>query len=358
MKLLTRHLAREVYASIALVFAALLMLFAFFDLMRELSALGRGDYHLGYVLLFVLLSMPGHLYELFPLAILIGTIFALAQMAAHSELVVYRCSGVSLRQMVGALFKIGLPLVLLSYLCSEMLAPPSEMLAHKLRLKAQNAEVSLKEFRSGVWVKDERSFVNVRNVLPDTSLLNISIYEFDESYHLSSITVAKRAVFVEKNLWQMDEVVQTRFGNQGTTVNNQASMEWRSVLNPDILSVLLAAPEQMSAWNLYQYIQHLRDNRQKTARYEIAMWNKLVYPLAVLVMLLLALPFAAQQRREGGVSGKIFLGIVLGLTFHFVGQLFARLGALNEWQPVLSATAMPLIFLLLAMVMLWSTERR
>lgn len=358
MKLLTRHLAREVYASIALVFAALLMLFAFFDLMRELSALGRGDYHLGYVLLFVLLSMPGHLYELFPLAILIGTIFALAQMAAHSELVVYRCSGVSLRQMVGALFKIGLPLVLLSYLCSEMLAPPSEMLAHKLRLKAQNAEVSLKEFRSGVWVKDERSFVNVRNVLPDTSLLNISIYEFDESYHLNSITVAKRAVFVEKNLWQMDEVVQTRFGNQGTTVNNQASMEWRSVLNPDILSVLLAAPEQMSAWNLYQYIQHLRDNRQKTARYEIAMWNKLVYPLAVLVMLLLALPFAAQQRREGGVSGKIFLGIVLGLTFHFVGQLFARLGALNEWQPVLSATAMPLIFLLLAMVMLWSTERR
>ena len=358
MKLLTRYLAREIYASIALVFAALLMLFAFFDLIGELGALGRGDYHLGYMLLFVLLTMPGLIYQLFPVAILIGTIFALAQMAAHSELVVFRTAGVSLRQMVGALLKIGLPLVLLSYLCGEIVAPPSERLAQKVRLKAQNAEISLKEFRSGVWVKDERSFVNVRNVLPDTSLLNISIYEFDESYHLNSITVAKRAVFVEKNRWQLAEVMQTRFSDQGTTVNNQASMEWRSVLNPDILSVLLAAPEQMSAWNLYQYIQHLRDNRQKTARYEIAMWNKLVYPLAVLVMLLLALPFAAQQRREGGVSGKIFLGIVLGLAFHFVGQLFARLGALNEWQPVLSAMAMPMLFLLLAMGMLWWTERR
>ena len=358
MKLLTRYLAREIYTSIALVLAALLMLFAFFDLMGELSALGRGNYHLGYILLFVLLTLPGITYELFPVAILIGAIFALAQMAAHSELVVYRASGVSLRQMVVALFKIGLPLVLLSYLCGEMLAPPSDRLAQKVKLKAQNAEVSLREFRSGVWVKDEHSFVNIRNVLPDTSLLNVSIYEFDEHYYLNSITVAKRATFVEKNRWQLEEVKQTRFSDQGATVNNQASLEWRSVLNPAILSVLLAAPEKMSAWNLYQYIQHLRDNNQKTARYEIAMWNKLVYPLAVLVMLLLALPFATQQRREGGVSGKIFLGIVLGLAFHFVGQLFTRLGAINEWQPMLSVMAMPLTFLLLAVGMLWFTERR
>ncbi len=358
MKLLTRYLAREIYASIALVFAALLMLFAFLDLIHELSVMGHGDYHLGYVLLFVLLTVPSHIYELFPVAILIGTIFALVQMAANSELTVYRSSGASLRQMVSALFKIGLPLVLLSYLCGEMLAPPSERMAQRLRLKAQNAEVKLKEFRSGVWVKDERSFVNAKNVLPDTSLLNVSIYEFDESYHLRAITAAKRAVFVEDKHWQLEDVVQTHFSKLGTSVSNLANLEWRSVLNPDILSVLLVVPEQMSAWNLYQYTQHLRDNRQKATRYEIAMWNKLVYPFAVLVMMLLALPFASHHRREGGISAKIFAGIVLGLSFHFIGRLFASLGALNEWQPLLSATAMPMLFLLLATVMLWWTERR
>lgn len=358
MKLLTRHLSREIYSSIALVFIALLMLFAFFDLIQELNSLGRGNYHLGYVLLFVLLTMPGHIYDLFPVAILIGSIFALSQMAAHSELVVYRCSGVSVKQLIVVLFKMGLPLVLLSYLCGEMLAPPSERLAQKLRLKAQNAEVSLKEFRSGVWVKDERSFVNVKNVLPDTSLLNITIYELDDNYRLSAISSAKRAIYVSKGLWQLDEVMQTSFASQVSAVRKQAKMEWRSQLNPDILSVLLAAPEQMSAWNLYQYIQHLRDNLQKTARYEIAMWNKLVFPFTVLVMLLLALPFASHQRREGGVSAKIFLGIVLGLIFNFINQMFSRLGALNEWQPLLSVTAMPVLFLLLATGMLWWTERR
>ncbi len=358
MKLLTKYLAREVYASVALVFSALLALFAFLDLIHELGLMGHGDYSLNYVLLFVLLTLPSHIYDLFPVAILIGTIVALVQMAANSELVVYRASGASLGQMVWALCKIGLPLVVLSYLCAEVVAPPSERMAQSMRMQAQKSEVTLKEFRSGVWVKDERSFINVKNVLPDTSLLNISIYDFDETYHLRAVTAAKRAIFVNENEWRLEEVVQTRFGEKGVEAGKLPSMPWHSVLNPGLLSVLLVVPEQMSAWSLYQYTEHLRSNHQKTSRYEIAMWNKLLYPFAVLVMMLLALPFASHHRREGGVSSKIFLGIVLGLSFHFVGRLFASLGSLNDWQPLLSATAMPLLFLLLAGGMLWWTERR
>lgn len=358
MKLLQRYLSREIYASIALVFVALLMLFALLDLINELNSMGRGDYRLGYVMLFVALIVPGHIYELFPVAVLIGTIFAMVQMAANSELTVYRSSGVSIKQMVGALLKIGMPLVILCFLCGEFVAPPSDRLAQQLRLKAQNAQVSLKEFRSGVWAKDERSFINVKSVLPDTSLLEVSIYEFDEHSHLRSITVAERASYLEETRWQLEGVRQTRFDKQGAIVDNRPNLEWRSSLNPDILSVLLVVPEQMSAWNLYQYTQHLRDNHQKTGRYEIAMWNKLFYPVAVLVMMLLALPFSSYQRREGGVSGKIFLGIVLGLSFHFIGRLFANVGALNDWPPLLSATAMTWLFLMLALTMLWRTERR
>ncbi len=358
MKLLTRYLSREIYASIALVFTALIMLFALLDLINELNSMGRGDYRLGYVLLFVALTIPGHVYELFPVAVLIGTIFALVQMAASSELTVYRSSGVSLKQMMTALLKIGLPLVILSFLIGEFVAPPSERMAQQLRMKAQNAQVSLREFRSGVWVKDEHSFINVKSVLPDTSLLDVSIYEFDERYRLRSITSAEHAAYLEEMRWQLDGVRQTLFDKQGAATDNRPRAEWRSSLNPDILSVLLVVPEQMSAWNLYQYTEHLRDNHQKTARYDIAMWNKLVYPFAVLVMMLLALPFSAYQRREGGISGKIFMGIVLGLSFHFIGRLFANVGALNEWSPLLSATAMSWLFLALALGMIWRTERR
>jgi lipopolysaccharide export system permease protein len=334
------------------------MLFAFLDLIHELNVMGQGQYHLGYVLLFVILTIPGHIYELFPVGVLIGTIIALVQMAASSELTVFRCSGASLWQMVGALFKIALPLVILSFVCGEFLAPPSERLAQQLRLKAQNATVSLKEFRSGVWVKDERSFVNVKNVMPDTTLSNLDIYQFDETYHLQSIINAKRANFIQPGRWQLEDVMETSFSKEGTSINARPVQEWHSALSPSIFSVLLVVPEQMSALNLYQYAQHLRDNQQKSARYEIAMWNKLVYPIALLVMMLLALPFASYHRRAGGIGAMIFLGIVLGLVFHFAGRLFASLGALNDWQPFLSATAMTGLFLLLGMAMLWWTERR
>lgn len=358
MNLLTRYLGREIYFSIALVFAALIMLFAFLDLIHELNVMGQGQYHLGYVLLFVALTIPGHVYELFPVAVLVGTIFALVQMAASSELTVYRVSGASLIQMITALFRIALPLVILSFVCSEFVAPPCERIAQKLRLKAQNAQVSLKEFRSGVWVKDGRNFVNVKNVMHDNSLMNIDIYSFDESYHLHAIIHAERAGFVEQGLWRIEGVQETRFSKHGASIYNAPSQEWRSALTPAILSVLLVVPEQMSALNLYQYTSHLKDNRQKSVRYEIVMWNKLVYPFSLMVMMLLALPFASYHRRMGGVGGMIFMGILLGLTFHFVGRLFASLGALNEWGPLVSATAMTALFLLLGLLMLWWTERR
>lgn len=358
MNLLTRYLGREIYFSIGVVFFALIMLFSFMDVIWELGEMGRGEYHLGYVLLFVALIIPGHIYELFPMAVLIGTIVVLVQMAASSELTVFRVSGASLWQMIGALFKIAIPLMVLCFVCGEFLAPPSDRMAHQLRLKAQNAQVTLKEFRSGVWVKDERSFVNVKNVMPDTSLMDVIIYRFDETYHLQTITSAKRATFAEPGHWQLEDVLETRFGKEGVNVSTLNTQEWQSALNREIFRVLMVAPEKMSAWDLYQYSEHLRDNRQKSARYEIAMWNKLAYPLALLVMMLLALPFASYHRRAGGVGAMIFLGIVLGLVFYFVGQLFASLGALNNWQPFFSATAIIGLFLLLGLAMLWWTERR
>lgn len=358
MKLLTRYLSREIYGSLAMVYISLLMLFAFFDLLGELSELGKGGYSILYVIIYVLLTVPTRIYELFPVAVLIGTIFALVQMAANSELTIYRSSGASVKQMIFALLKIGMPLMILSLVVGEFIAPHSMKLAHEIRLRALNSQVSLKEFRSGLWVKDEGSFINVKNVQVDSSLQNINIYEFDKNFSLKGITSAQRANYVEEGIWQLEGVMQTTFDKLGAKVHHEAKREWRSAITPDILRVLMVVPEQMSAWNLYLYTQHLKENKQESTRYEIEMWNKLVYPFSVMVMMLLALPFASHQRRAGGISGKIFTGIVLGLSFYFIGRLFAHLGSLNNWQPMLSASVMTFIFLGLALGMLWWTERR
>jgi lipopolysaccharide export system permease protein len=235
--------------------------------------------------------------------------------------------------------------------------PPAERFAQQLRAKAIRGVIA-QEFRSGLWVKDERSFINVVQVLPDSVLIDVKIYEFDAEHRLRTISLAQRGEYLGDQKWRLLGVVQTNFADDKTTVSRIPEADWRSVLDPGLLSVLLIAPEQMSAWNLYFYIQHLRENRQLASRHEIALWNKLIYPFAVLVLMVLALPFAYSQHRTGGIGGKVFAGIMLGIGFTLLGRLFTFLGLLRDWPPFLSAIVPTMMFLTLATAMMWWGERR
>lgn len=357
IKLYERHLAREIYGSTALVLAAFLMLFAFFDLIHELESLGKGGYQLQHAMLYVALTLPGRIYELFPIGVLIGTLYALTVLARHSEITVLRASGLSTRDLLISLGKIGIAFVILTLLVGEFLAPPAEKAAQQLRLKAMGSLVA-QEFRSGLWVKDDRSFVNVREVLPDASLKDVRIFEFDQGFQLLSISQANRGHFLSDRDWALEGVVRTVFTGESARVERHDALRWQSALNPDLLSVLMVVPERMSLLNLYLYIRHLSDNQQKTDRYDIAMWKKLTYPLAALVMMALALPFAYMQDRMGAVSVRVFAGIMLGIGFHLLNGLFSSLGVINSWTPFFSAITPSLVFLATAGGMLWWVERR
>ena len=357
MKVLNRYFMHEVYNGTLLVFAALLVVFGFLDLVHQLESLGKGNYHLLYILAYVGLEVPGRIYELFPIAALIGSLYALVQLSNYSEITVMRVSGISALRIALSLMRAGLLFVVLNFVVGEFIVPPSERLASQLRIRALNSVVA-QEFRSGLWVKDGASFVNVKEVLPDSTLIGIRIYEFDPNNSLRAINFAREGKHLKDNNWLLTDVQQTHFEASSTQVTRLPQAYWHSVLNPDMLSVLLVVPEQMSAWNLYFYVQHLRENKQKTSRFEIALWNKLIYPFATLVMMLMALPFAFFHTRMGGVSGKVFGGIMLGLTFHLLNRVFANLGVLHNWVPILSAALPTLLFFVSAVTFLWWLERR
>ncbi|MGB8338966.1 MAG: LPS export ABC transporter permease LptG [Burkholderiales bacterium] len=356
MRILTKYLTREVLVATALVFVSLLMLFAFFDVVGELKNIGRGNYRLPTLMQYVLWLLPGHVYDLFPIAVLIGTLFALTQLNSHSELTVMRASGLSLAAISRSLLIMGVVLASMTFLFGEYVSPHSERRAQQLWLQATNSVVA-QAFRSGLWVKDDNSFVNVQQINPDTSLSNLKIYEFDSSYKLKSISLAKRGEHVAENKWRITDVEQTVFDEKGASLRKLAEANWNSVLTPSILTVLREQPSQMSASDLSAFVDHLRDNKQDSNRYEIAFWSKIVYPIAVMVMMLLAVPFSSFQKRSGGVGAKIFVGIMLGLVFHFVNRLFAHIGQLNDWPPFLSASLPSWVFLTLALVMLFRVQR-
>jgi len=354
---LLKYFTREILGASLLVLAALLALFGFFDMIKELDDLGKGSYRLTSMLAYVLLMQPSHAYVLLPAAGLMGTLFALARMSENSELTVMRAAGLSLRQLAMHVAFAGAVIAALTLVFGELVTPHTEEAAKGLRLKATRSIVA-REFRSGFWVKDDRSFVNIQDVTPDTQLLNLRIYEFDPTFRLTAISRAERGTYDGPNRWQLSNVELTRFDGDRAVLQRIPLAVWNSVLTPDILSVLKIVPERMSALNLRAYIEHLRENRQKATRYEIAFWSKFLNPAAAIAMMVLAIPFALQAIRTGGVGAKIVTGILIGLAFHIGGRLFSHIGLLNDWPALVSAGLPLLITMMVAAALLLRAEKR
>lgn len=358
LKLYQRYLMRETFAAVLLVLAAFIALFSFFDLINEVRSVGKEGYRFGHAMLFVALSLPGRVYELIPIAALIGTLYALSTLARHSEITVLRASGLSTRELLMTLFKLAGVLAVATLIIGEVIVPFSERAAQDLRARALNNVVAQQGFESGLWIKDGRKFVNVRTALPDARLEGIRIYEFDAANALKSVSEAKSGSFLPSGRWRLQDVVSTTLEGDSARVEKHEAVEWQSALSPNLLSILMVAPERMSLYGLVNYTRHLIENRQKTERYEIAIWKKIIYPLATLVMVALALPFGYTHSRMGGVSLKIFAGVMIGILFHMLNGLFSSLGVINFWPPFASAVAPSALFMVAAIGMLWWVERR
>lgn len=375
MKTLERYFAVEILRSVLFVLVAFLAIFAFFDLIGELQSVGRGGYRLPHAFLYVLMGVPGYVYELMPIAVLIGTIYTLAQFAARSEFTIMRISSMSTLMAGWILIKIGIVFVLITILFGELISPAVSGLAERLKLKAEGLPVS-QEFRSGLWTKDVirengvsgavvgSRFLNVREIRSDGQLQGVKSYELDQDFRLAKIITAASADYEGNNIWLLSEVSETQFlstpPSQDVTsvvTTKRPSQQLSSEITPEILSVLFADPDRMSAYDLAAYSKHLAENNQRNDRYEIAFWKKIVYPFAVFVMMALALPFAYLHFRSGGVSLKIFTGIMIGVSFQLANSLVSHLGLLNTWPPLITAAVPSLLFLLMAIGALWWVER-
>lgn len=362
MNILRRYLRREILIATLFLFVALVMFFAFFDLINELGDVGRGGRTLSSAFLYVALRLPSRIYELAPVAALIGTLYVLAQMVSSSELTVMRVSGVSLAQISLAIFQVGLPIAVATFLAGEFVAPPAERLAQSVRAihRSNDQQMIAQQFSSGFWFKEQYIFANIRAATASHVLMGVRLYEFDEAMRLLRIRSAERGVYSENdNAWLLDDVETTEIGNGSRTqIHTEPSYIWKTVLRPSILTVFQIPPEQLEIKTLYDNINILEKSEQPTSRFEIALWVKLVYPLNIFVMMFLALPFSQFQRRQGGVGFRLFAGAMLGLTFFLLGRLFSYLGVLNDWSPLTSALAPSVVFLSLASALVWRQERR
>lgn len=350
LRILDWYIARTLISHTLLVVAVLVGLFSFVTFVDQLQDLGVGGYDLYQLARYVVLTIPQRLHELLPMAALLGTILGLSVLAGGSELVVMRAAGISLLRIVGSVLQAALIFVLFNLLLSELITPVTETAAQRGRAEALQETID-QQTDYGLWMRDRYTFINVGEVLPDLTLLDVGVFEFDENRRLRSVVRATEGRFIQDR-WRLVGVRQTLFEKNRVRKVETAAAYWSSALAPDILSVFLVRPEQLSVWRLARYIEHLRANAQDTARYELAYWQKIVAPFAVAVMVILAVPFVFGQQRSGAMGRNLFAGIMVGLGFYLANKGFGYVVLVYGIPPVLGAALPTALFLAGALVLL------
>ena len=355
MTILDRYLGKIILQYALIAMGVLLALFTFVNFLDQISSIGKGNYTLWEAAKYVVLTLPRLVYELFPMAALLGTIIGLSLLANDSELIVMRASGVSIVQITTAALKMGGIFVVAAVLIGEIISPFTETRAERGRAEALQQNIQ-QQTNFGLWMRDTETYVNVGEVLPDLTLLRVKVFEFDPNKRLRSMVTADEGSF-QDDYWVINDVKQTLISPDGETETlSTPSAQWQSRVTPQILSVFLIQPDQLSFWQLSRYIKHLTANQQKTDPFELAFWGKLMLPLSTAVMVVLAIPFVFVSIRSGGLGRSLFIGIMLGLGYYAANKGFGYVVLANGLSPFLGATAPVIGFLFLALVMMRRIE--
>lgn len=346
ISLIVRYIGKTVLLNTLLVLLVLVALTALFSFIGELDDVGRGNYNVTTAVIYILLRMPGTAYELFPSAVLLGSLLGLGGLATHSELTVMRSAGISILQLAGAVALIGLLLMGIVALIGEFMMPSAESRAQSIRTAALSNRVSISA-KTGYWAKAGPLFVNIKSVLPDMTLVDVSIYDLDQE-NLKSVVYAKKAEQLATGEWLLTDIKKTFF-NPSSLQNETIDSEiLPTLVNAELLQGLSVPAESMSVMNLISQVRYLKQNQLDSRAIELALWVKFTNPVSTLVMLMLSLPFVFASQRAGGVGQKMFFGILLGVGYFLLNRLFTNLGLANGLSPAVS-TLIPLtLFGLLA----------
>jgi lipopolysaccharide export system permease protein len=358
MRTVRRLLYVDIVSAVAFVAAAFLSLFFFIDFVDELGSVGTRGYSALNAAAYSLLLVPAHFYELVPIAVLIGGIYALARLAQTSQFAILRTGGLGPWRALWLLTSLGLMFALLTYIVGDYVAPQSERLASDLQILRKGA---VRLGSSGAWLKDhastpegERSyFVNIGSTESGALLHDIRIFEFDAEGRLQRRIAASTAKVANDSSWQLADVDITRWleGSASRSTAQEQKLtdyRWPSTLSGAVVAAAVLPVSTMSTTDLYRYIGHLSSNEQAAQRQQIQFWKRAFYPFACLVMIGLSLPFAYLSARSGGISLKVFGGIMLGISFVLLNNVAGHLGLLRNWTPWIVAAAPSALYMLLS----------
>jgi len=336
VNILTWYIVKEILKGSAAAITLLLTLFMLFTFRDELKDLGEGDYGLKEIFLYLIYTAPTVFYELIPFGALLGSLFVVGAMGNNSEIIAMRAAGLSIFWIIRAVMLAGLIMVITAFLVGEFVATEAAHKAQLVKMLAKHNEVNMKN-KHGVWLREKNAFVNVRKIRGEGELGDIYSYKVSEQGQLLAITKIDEAIFLGRGFWGLNDILKSEISTKQIFSSQLVSSEWKTSIKPDLLNVAVVKSDNMSLYDLYTYIDFLKLNNQKSQTFELAFWSRLINPLVVFVMLMVAIPFVIGIKRGVSTGGRMMIGVVIGMMFNIFDKIAGHVGLVYGYDPMIMA---------------------
>jgi len=337
-----RRLRGYIFSTVLMAILMVLMVITGVDVLASLID-QREDisesYGIVQIVNYVLLCVPGRLFVYLPFASLIGCLAGLGILANSSELTVMRAAGVSTGRLLWFSLRPALLLIVIGLAMEQWIVPPTKQFAESYRslaLHDEGAGIS----KYGLWHREGSQFMHFNAVEPNGVLYGVAIYEFSENSTLLRAAYAQRAIF-NNNSWLLEDLRETRFlGDRNEQVFLPSSV-WKTELTPALLNVLILDPVDLAMTDLWHYANYLVSQELSAQEYFLAFWSKLLQPLAVLSLVLLAGGTIFGPLREATMGFRVTVGVVIGIAFRTFQDMLGPASLVFGFSPLFAA-ALPI----------------
>ncbi|MDQ3287750.1 MAG: LPS export ABC transporter permease LptG [Pseudomonadota bacterium] len=350
------YIGRVVFVTVLLTWMVLLGLDVMLNLIAELGGVG-GGYGVMEAISYIALTIPRRAYTLFPTSAVIGSLMALGQLAATSELTALRAIGLSRRRIsIAVAGAIGI-MTLLMVVSGETAGPWGQRRADALKASSKSQDMIVAQY-SGVWAREGEVILNAQGGEERDNgtdrwleLRDVRLYEFGEEGRLESMALARIAEH-RPGGWLLRDVTRTTFHERSVTRTHIDQESWESRLDATALSADIDRPRYLATEELRRAVQYRQRNNLDAGEYEEHYWGRWFYPINVLALVLAAIPFAFGTLRSGGLGKRLFVGIVFALGFWLLQTQFVRLASVLDLDFRL-AYALPTLIMIGVSVLLF-----
>lgn len=367
MRLLRIHVAATV------AFAALLVMMVivglnFLAVLVEQFGDMRGQYTFWAVMKYAIWQLPSMAANSISFVAMIGCLAGLGVLANHNELTVMRASGVSLLQIVGMVMIPVLVLVVLGVGLQEFSTYTDRQAenARSLAMSAHNPRDEKSLFRKkkkklaenilfqeqSVWNRHANEFVRFDKVWPDGRVYGVMRIALDDDKQVISIQNAKKGFF-ESGGWRLEEVSTRSFSEVAFRDDARELLRWDSDLTPDRLLSVSRQPEKLAVYELTDYSTFLQQQGRDNRAYQLEYWKRVLQPASLLSLMLIAVSFVFGSLRQVSVAQRVFVGVIVGVTFHILQDVVGTSSLVFGFSP-LSGVLMPIaVCALVGMILLY-----